>query len=637
MEGQGNHQRCSYVTGSFALRSVLMLAVAVSSSCAREEAITLQNGVAVAVPNDNREAGGRLRRGAYSLQLEAKLAAWKPDADADSMVTVQAFAEEGTAPRIPAPLVRVPEGTEIRLSVRNSIADSTLTVHGLRAGTMPNDTVHVKPGTVREVTYIATTPGTYLYWGTTRGSQIGERWSRDSQLTGAIVIDSAGARRRADDRIFVLTLIDIYSDPSRPPTKEDIWELAINGRSWPHTERIEVPVGDTAHWRWLNGTLFSHPMHLHGFHFKVTAKGDGYTDNAYAKDVTRLAVTELMEPGSSFAMEWVPTRPGNWLMHCHMLGHITPYPVRADSIRGHDSHNLQSHPLSSMAGLVLGITSTGGATAEKAGTPVTSQRLLLQEANAAPGKPRARGFVLQRDAEPRPDSVELPGPPLVLKRGETVAITVVNRLQGVSSIHWHGMELQSLYDGVAGWSGSPARLAPLIARGDSFMVSFTPPRAGTYIYHTHMDEEDQLPAGMFGPMLVLEPGEVYDPAKDLIFMVGVAVVGGDHVPLLHGKPKPEPMTLRAGSTYRLRLININPVEPLVFELVKGDTPMQWRALSKDGALLPPVLQKLGPARQSMGVGETYDFEWVAAPGTEATFVVRPSTGKRILEQTLRVR
>ena len=378
-------------------------------------------------------------------------------------------------------------------------------------------------------------------------------------------------------------------------------------------------------------------MHLHGFHFTVTAKGDGYTDTRFTEDVKRLGVTELMEPGSSFAMEWVPTRAGNWLMHCHMLGHITPFPARADSVRRHDSHNLQSHPLASMAGLVLGITSTGTVSTDKSSASVTSHRLLLQQANAAPGKPRVRGFVLQRGAAPRPDSVELPAPPLVLKRDETVSITVVNRLPHASSIHWHGMELQSLYDGVAGWSGSTARLAPLIAPGDSFTVSFTAPRAGTYIYHSHMDEEDQLPAGMYGPMLVLEPGEVYDPARDITFMVGAAVVGGEHVPVLNGKPKPQPMALRTGSTYRLRLININPVEPLVFELLNGDTPTQWRALSKDGALLPPALQKPGPAQQYLGVGETYDFEWVATPGTETTFAVRFQSGKRVLEQRIRVR
>jgi FtsP/CotA-like multicopper oxidase with cupredoxin domain len=97
------------------------------------------------------------------------------------------------------------------------------------------------------------------------------------------------------------------------------------------------------------------------------------------------------------------------------------------------------------------------------------------------------------------------------------------------------------------------------------------------------------------------------------------------------------MALLAGTTYRLRLINIDPVEPLEFALLKGDTPMQWRALAKDGALLPPALQNLVPARQYLGVGETYDFEWVATPGTDATFVVRASTGKPVLEQRLRVR
>jgi manganese oxidase len=40
------------------------------------------------------------------------------------------------------------------------------------------------------------------------------------------------------------------------------------------------------------------------------------------------------------------------------------------------------------------------------------------------------------------------GPTLVLRRGEPVAITLVNRLSEATSIHWHGMELESYYDGV---------------------------------------------------------------------------------------------------------------------------------------------------------------------------------------------
>ena len=51
--------------------------------------------------------------------------------------------------------------------------------------------------------------------------------------------------------------------------------LAINGKSWPHTERIGLTVGDTARWRVVNGTVRGHPMHLHGFYFRVDATGNG--------------------------------------------------------------------------------------------------------------------------------------------------------------------------------------------------------------------------------------------------------------------------------------------------------------------------------------------------------------------------
>jgi FtsP/CotA-like multicopper oxidase with cupredoxin domain len=59
------------------------------------------------------------------------------------------------------------------------------------------------------------------------------------------------------------------------PPGDDVLELAINGRSWPHTERLHYKVGETVRWRWLNGSFSQHPMHLHGFHFRTTAPGTG--------------------------------------------------------------------------------------------------------------------------------------------------------------------------------------------------------------------------------------------------------------------------------------------------------------------------------------------------------------------------
>jgi FtsP/CotA-like multicopper oxidase with cupredoxin domain len=44
------------------------------------------------------------------------------------------------------------------------------------------------------------------------------------------------------------------------------------------------------------------------------------------------------------------------------------------------------------------------------------------------------------------------GPPILLSQGEPVSITVHNRLPVATSVHWHGIELDSYYDGVAGFA-----------------------------------------------------------------------------------------------------------------------------------------------------------------------------------------
>ena len=51
----------------------------------------------------------------------------------------------------------------------------------------------------------------------------------------------------------------------------------------------------------------------------------------------------------------------------------------------------------------------------------------------------------------------LTGPAGGARRGEPVDITLVNNLNEATSMHWHGLELDSYYDGVtagAGWDRS---------------------------------------------------------------------------------------------------------------------------------------------------------------------------------------
>ena len=106
------------------------------------------------------------------------------------------------------------------------------------------------------------------------------------------------------------------------------------------------------------------------------------------------------------------------------------------------------------------------------------------------GKDPGFAFALQEGAgqltEP---SGRIPGPPIVLTRGQPVEITVLNKLPEPTSVHWHAMELESYYDGIAGWSGAPGHIAPMIQPGASFVVTFTP---CNIIYHTHFDDIRQL-------------------------------------------------------------------------------------------------------------------------------------------------
>lgn len=106
---------------------LLLLAAALAANAPAHPAVSSADGTTIRF-NDNRAPAGTLRDGALTLRLDAVTGAWRPEAEAGPVRTVHAFAEEGRAPTIPGPLVRVPEGTEIRISVRNRIAGSTLQI-----------------------------------------------------------------------------------------------------------------------------------------------------------------------------------------------------------------------------------------------------------------------------------------------------------------------------------------------------------------------------------------------------------------------------------------------------------------------------------------------------------------------------
>ena len=97
--------------------------------------------------------------------------------------------------------------------------------------------------------------------------------------------------------------------------------------------------------------------------------------------------------------------------------------------------------------------------------------------------------------------------------------------------------------------------------------------------------------------------------------------------VLNGQRGPQVMW-KAGQRHRVRLINITPSDIFSVTLQTNEGPVTWRPLTKDGAPLPPERCEPRAAKQLIGAGETYDFEYQAPPGRQNLWLeVRTPGGK----------
>jgi manganese oxidase len=598
------------------------------------------------VLNDNREPAGTLRRGRLDVHLQVHEASWHLMGDAEEPGTVLAFAEPGRAPLVPGPLIRVPVRTVVRMVIDNP-TDSTLVVHGLSARLQPVlDSVIVPARGRAEHRFTADVEGSYYYWGTTTGTVLNRRVLEDSQLGGAFIVDPAGGS--PPDRVLV---IGMWVEESRPDGLPDFDTeyTVVNGRPWPLTERFMHEVGDTIRWRIINASFDVHPIHLHGFYFRVDARGDIARDSVFWPAQRRMAVTERMQSGQTMTMIWVPDRPGAWMLHCHLSFHVVPNPgrgaAREDSaarratiFHGHPFHDPHDHVEKGMGGLMLAtiVAPPPGWTFDE---PARREMRLYINSDSVAGSPRRFAYVLvDGDATPAADSLLLPGSTLVLRRGEPTSVRVVNRSPEPTQIHWHGLELQSYYDGVVGIGGHPGMPTPAIMPGDSFEMRITPPRAGSFMYHTHYNDIRQQTGGLYGPIVILEPDEAWDPEHDIVLQLGNVVPEPGRIrTMLNGSDQHAPRVMHVGRTYRLRLMNVTVAGPNVrMRLMRDGAPQLWTPLAKDGHDLPAQLRRPVSAEQQVSIGETYDFLFTPQAPGEVTFEARTSGYVRLGEQRFRV-
>jgi FtsP/CotA-like multicopper oxidase with cupredoxin domain len=96
----------------------------------------------------------------------------------------------------------------------------------------------------------------------------------------------------------------------------------INRRAWEGMSANNIPeplakleLGKTYIFDLKNNTPHSHPIHLHGFMFKVFKSNKQRIDPFYADTV-------LMAKNERVKIAFVADNPGRWMYHCHVIEHM---------------------------------------------------------------------------------------------------------------------------------------------------------------------------------------------------------------------------------------------------------------------------------------------------------------------------
>jgi FtsP/CotA-like multicopper oxidase with cupredoxin domain len=220
----------------------------------------------------------------------------------------------------------------------------------------------------------------------------------------------------------------------------------------------------------------------------------------------------------------------------------------------------------------------------------------------------------------------VPGPPLRLRRGETLKVTLENQVADATSLHWHGIRLPNAMDGVPHLTQKP------VGRGESFVYTFEAKDSGTFWYHPHWKSYEQVERGLYGALIVeeetppivdrdvlwvLDDWRLTPEAKisadfNSIFDMSHAGRLGNTV-TVNGRVTDE-FKLRAGERIRLRLVNA--ANARIFGLRFG-VLSPWLIATDGHAIIP---YPLSGNRVVLGPGMRADLilDCLGAPGERVT-------------------
>src|ERR671931_1154854 len=216
---------------------------------------------------------------------------------------------------------------------------------------------------------------------------------------------------------------------------------------------------------------------------------------------------------------------------------------------------------------------------------------------------------------------QVPGPTIEAEVGDTLVVEFTNELSAPTTIHWHGLRVPADMDGTEA-------VQRAVEPGESFEYRFVVPDAGTFWYHSHVNETEQLERGLYGALIVRGSDEPVVDGERVLHLddlkldeEGQLAPFGDpdehhagregDVRLVNGEQEPE-LEIAAGQVERWRIVNA--ANTRFVRLSIGGRP--FTILGTDGGLLPAPLQAT---------------EVLVTPGDRVELAVGPFAEGEVLE------
>jgi len=227
---------------------------------------------------------------------------------------------------IPGPTIVACEGDAVRIYVTNNLMEpTTIHWHGLiipnnQDGTGGTANPVIQPGKTGMYEFtIKNPPGTYMYHsGFNDPVQVG------LGLGGFFIVLPKEGKDDVDKDYGLMIQEWVLPASSSKPSVNAMnynW-FTFNGLVAPNVPVLTATEGQTVRIRIGDLGNKSHPIHLHGYSFKITGTEGG----PIPPSAQWPAATVTVSPGETRDILFTADNPGVWRLHCHILHHLVNNP-----------------------------------------------------------------------------------------------------------------------------------------------------------------------------------------------------------------------------------------------------------------------------------------------------------------------